>query len=149
MLFTFHCTKNKGQVHKSIVFERSVGFKPGIFLLASSKTLNISYSSYPQLTLCLSPVHYSVQGNSRKGFRICRLSCLLHYIHYLSLCTQTAETTSPEPFFCEFPCVFKYIHKISQLKRDYLLLHGTPFLVFNRPHNCESFEYSMHNCTFI
>ena len=34
--------KNKGQVHKSIVFERSVGIKPGIFLPASSAHIFIS-----------------------------------------------------------------------------------------------------------
>ena len=41
-----------------------------------------------------------IQGNLRKGFGRCRLSCLLHYMHYLSipLHTETAETTAPEPF---------------------------------------------------
>ena len=38
-----------------------------------------------------------IQGNSRFGR--CRLSCLLHYIHYyLFPCAQTSKTTSPEPF---------------------------------------------------
>ena len=30
-----------------------------------------------------------IQGNSRKGFERCRLSCLLHYIHYLSIPSHT------------------------------------------------------------
>ena len=30
-----------------------------------------------------------LQGNSRKGFWKCRLSCLFHYVHYLSIPLQT------------------------------------------------------------
>ena len=45
-------------------------------------------------------IQTNIKGNSRKGFGICRLSCLWQYIR----CTQTAETTSPEPFR-EFPCI--------------------------------------------
>ena len=41
---------------------------------------------------------YILQGNSRKGFRRYRLSCLFTiYTIYLILCKQTVETISPEP----------------------------------------------------
>ena len=46
-------------------------------------------------------------GEFMKGFGRCRLSCLLHYIHYLSIpLTQTAETPSFEPLFVISPVVF-------------------------------------------
>ena len=40
-----------------------------------------------------------LQGNSQKGLGRCRLSCFLHYIHYLSISPHTtAETTPPQTF---------------------------------------------------
>ena len=45
----------------------------------------------------------ALQGNSRKGFVRCRLSCLLHNIHYLSAHKQLRRhLLNP---FREFPCM--------------------------------------------
>ena len=45
-----------------------------------------------------------VQGNLQGSGDVVSAVCYTIYIYYLyiSLCTQTAETTSPVPFFCEF-----------------------------------------------
>ena len=44
-------------------------------------------------------------GNSQKEFGRYRISCFYTiFTTYLSLCTQTGETTSPNPFH-EFPCI--------------------------------------------
>ena len=56
----------------------------------------------------------ALQGNSRKVFGWCRLSCLLHYIKYLSLCTQTAETTSSQPLFVNSPIyLYSYVNTVN------------------------------------
>ena len=58
--------------------------------------INMNYMFIPKLYV---QYIFLIQVNSRKGFGRCRLSCFYTiYTIYLSLCTQAAETTSPEPF---------------------------------------------------
>ena len=60
----------------------------------------------------------NLQGNSHKGIGRCRLSCYTVCKIYLSLCTQTAETTSPEPI-SRIPLY----HLVWYIFRDKLLGH--------------------------
>ena len=67
---------------------------------------------------CVVKRYFIYRGIHEKGSGDVLAVCYSIYTIYLSLCTQTAETTAPQPFR-KFPCIstgtYSYLHVIMHI----------------------------------